>query len=1101
MTEKYTQGKVRDFQLNMEDSALLAECFNSFDDSDSWPDGFTGGSDVTAQRVFDSQKKNRDIRVLVAFKDDKIVGYCNVCDSNRDSEAAYVGLLGVDPHYQGQGFGKALLIEAAETAAKVGKRRIDLHTWAGNLKALPLYKRTGYNWVPATRVLMESHIPGILGNKMFHEFFEKYDWYDSFKREIRQETDDIIEESLGVFKYHFEGENGDFLDVTVDREAKGICGFRLAFNGETISASVKPNTHVGYIGYKEYPVELTIENGWESEVQYSLELQTSPHFSTRLNDESTGLLASGESTTLRGIYSVSHEARPIDRETNSDEKIGTQAEWKLKLGSHEISLFSGLIPTTPIMVRSGPFHPSLIPNGSDEIGLSAFNNTATEVKGEILLTPPDGVTVSSKKIEFTLSPGDVSEELVTISLEKDVGTLLNIDLEVYLEDEGKKQQVEKRNFSIPVLGISGAVVYKGLDNRIVLENETFRAQMLGLPSLGFNRFEHKTMHQLIGGWHILGLEEGYPFPSGGGEWSRMDPEIHLENGDGFAEVRMTADSQERPGLRYHVSYRIQSGTNLLETIVRYENIGKSNLNDLGIRLGGWFGGVFDHAIIPLRGELYDIGSIDWSGYPHLPKNPKDFHEAWYAFYRHQEKLLVGYIWDPEHVEEARLRRGYSIPRIEYRLPTLHPGESIEKIPLRLYIGDGDWRKVRSLYRKIYRIPEPITEIFDIRSDLEVEISPKSSKQRRKIPNPMLVDRSKTNYHELRLRVTPEDPIDGTIHLRMPDGLLANGKQELQIQVPEVCMDKPFSYPLKITSTDDCSWFRRNGELEIRFRSRNFRIPLTALVYDSALNVERTKTKEEGVSLHSLTTGGYIIAACPEQAGTLVKFHKEGEPNTFYDTFPKVGPFIWWEKVYSGISPMIVGLEVWDWETALQKEVWKISKKKVGPWVGFTMTSTLEYCPGLKGVTVSYRYLILPGTPVLSVEFETKNTSKQWKRPFTGYRGIPTPGGTALNRVHTIKDNRRLIYEPNTQGVDLWTGRDSWGAYESPSDGTVLGIISAYKWDQLVYVDTLGEKAQNFGVRERRALKSGESTSMNSYLVITDDVDTVEALKDLPEVLE
>jgi len=1085
----------------MEDSALVAECFNSFNDSDSWPDGFTGGRVITAQRVYDQQKKSRNIRVLVAYKDDKIVGYCNVGDSNQNPEAAYVGLLGVNPHYQGQGFGKALLIEAAETAAKAGKRRIDLHTWAGNLKALPLYKRTGYNWVPATRVLMESHIPGILGNEMFRPFFERYDWYDSFKREIKQETDDIVEDDLGVFKYFFEGDDGDSLEVTVDREAKGICGFKLTFDRETISASVKPKTHVGYIGFREYPVELTITNGRNSEIEYSLQLQNCTHFITKVEGEASGQLDAGESTKVSGVYSVSNEARPIDRETNADEKIATQAEWKLKLGTDEISLFSGLIPTTPVMVRSGPFHPTLRPNGSDEVGLSAFNNTTMDLRGEIQLTPPDGATISSKKLEFALAPGEVIEQPITISLEKDIGTLLNIDLEVHLEDEGKKQRVEKKDFSIPVLGASGAVVYKGLDNRIVLENENIRAMMLGLPTIGFNRFEHKTLHRLAGGWHVMGLEEGYPFPSEGGEWSRMDPEIQLENDDSFAEVRMTADSQERPGLRYHVTYRIQCGTDLIEAIVRYENIGDSDLEDLGMRLAGWFGGVFDHAIIPLRGQLYDIGSVDWSGYPQIPKDPEDYHETWYACYRHQERFLIGYIWDPEHVAEARLRRGLTIPRIEYRLPTLKPGEFLEKVPLRLYIGDGDWRKVRSLYRKIYGIPEPVTEVLDIRSDLEVEISPKSSKLLRKVPSPILIDRSKTNNHELRLRVTHEDPIKGTIQLSMPDGLLANGEKQLEIQVSEVYIDKPFSYPLKITTTDDTSWFRKNGEIVIRFESRNYRAKIDAVVYDSKLNVDRTKIVEEGVALHSLTSGEYTIAACPEQAGTLVKFHKDGESNVFFDTFPKVGPFIWWEKVYSGISPMIVGLEVWDWETALQKEQWTLMKKKVGSWVGFTMTSTLQHCPGLKGLTVSYRYLLLPGTPILSVEMEMQNTTQQWKRPMLGYRGIPTPGGTAVNRVHTERGGRRLVYEPTAQSVDIYAGRDAWGAYESPADGTVLGIISAYKWDELVYVDTLGEKAQFFGVRERRALNAGESTSLNSYLVITDDVDTVEALKDLPEVVE
>lgn len=1101
MTDKHTHGKVRDFQLDMEDSARLAECFNSFNDSDSWPGGFTDGRTLTAQRIFESQQKRKDIRVIVAYQDDKIVGHCNVCDSSQDDEAAYVGLLGVNPHYQGQGYGKALLIEAAETAAKAGKRRIDLHTWAGNLKALPLYKRTGYNWVPATRVLMESHMPGILGCNLFRPFFEKYDWYDSFKREIKQETDDIIEENLGVFKYHFEGENGDFLDVTVDREAKGICGFHLTLDGKSHSVQIRSKTHIGYIGFREYPVELVIENGGDTELSYSINLETSKHLSVELKDEHSGMVSAGEIAEVRCFYSIATGARPIDRETNADEKIPTQVEWKLKLGTQEISLFNGLIPTTPVMIRAGPFHPTIRPGGTEMIGLSALNNTSMGLKGEIILTSPENVVVNPEKIEFTLEPGEVVEEPITIFLEAEVGTLLTLGLAVNLDDEGTRSCVESKGFNIPVLGMSGAVAYRGLDDRIVLETENIRAIMLGLPAFGFNRIEHKTMFRLLGGWQVMGLEVGYPFSSEGGEWSRLDPAIQLESRGDSAEVRMTADSLERPGLRYQVTYRIQSGTNLLHTIVRYENIGDSELNDLGMRTTGWFGGIFDHAIIPLKGKLYDLGSVDWSGYPQIPKAPEYYHESWLAAYRHQERFLLGYIWDSEDVEEVRLRRGMNVPRIEYRFPRLAPGESVEKDLLRLYLGSGDWREVRSLYRRLYGIPEPITEVYDIRSDFEVEISPKSSNQLRKVPSPIIVDKSKTNNHELRLRVTHEDPIDGRIELRMPDGLLANGESQLQIEVPGTAIDQPFSFPLKIATTDDSTWLRRNGEIVIHFKSRNYRMPLVAVVYDSALKIEREKTVEDDVTLHSLSTGGYTIGVCPEHCGSLVRYRKNGEQSVLYDTFPKVGPFIWWEKVYSGLNPTIVGLDVWDWETALQKETWTLSKEKVGPWVGYKVTSNLKYSPGLKGVTVSFRYFLLPGTPILSVEFTTDNTSNQWKRPSVGYKGIPTPGGNALNIVHTTRDNRRIVYEPHANQAEVFAGREGWGAYENPSDGTVLGIISAYKWDEILYTDTLGEKAQIFGVRERRALKAGEKTSINSYLVITEDVDTVEQLKDLPEVIE
>ncbi|MDF1539452.1 MAG: hypothetical protein P1Q69_11180 [Candidatus Thorarchaeota archaeon] len=91
MSRHQTADKVRDFEITMEDAGRLAECFNSFDDSDSWPGGFTGGNPYTAKRIFEDMQKGTDLRTLVAYSEDKIVGHCNVVNSALDTEAVYVG--------------------------------------------------------------------------------------------------------------------------------------------------------------------------------------------------------------------------------------------------------------------------------------------------------------------------------------------------------------------------------------------------------------------------------------------------------------------------------------------------------------------------------------------------------------------------------------------------------------------------------------------------------------------------------------------------------------------------------------------------------------------------------------------------------------------------------------------------------------------------------------------------------------------------------------------------------------------------------------------------------------------------------------------------
>ncbi|MFW9768242.1 MAG: hypothetical protein ACFFEM_05425, partial [Candidatus Thorarchaeota archaeon] len=910
-----------------------------------------------------------------------------------------------------------------------------------------------------------------------------------------------VEDEIGVFKYQFEGENGDLLSVNIDREAKGICSFLLTLDGNTLSASVRPKNHTGYIGYGQYPVELTIENNLDEELNFTIEVTPEKDIDFQIEGSTSGQIALGESFSKTGVYSISSSTRPIDRETNASEKVPTYAEWALTFGERTISLYSGLIPVEAITVTTGPNYPSIPKGGSVTIGLGARNNTSKKQQGEIVLAPPKGVSLFPEKLKFKLEPGEAIEEQVTISDENHDGDLVSIDYSLDLDYKGTPERVSSKNLSLPAIGVKGAVVYKDLEGKIILETESIRAIMNERPTMGFRSFNYKPLNRLLGGWHILGVELGYPFPSGGDEWSRLIPEIEMKASDGYCEVRMRGEFQERPGLCQTLIYRLYSGVNYIETISELENFGDSKIDNLGLRSLGWFGGVFDQGFVPLRGEIYNLESVEWGGWRQLPKSAKEYHEPWIAMHRHQERLLIGYLWDSEHAEDVKTMRGWDVSRAEYRLPDLNPGEKLTKVVHRMYIGDGDWRKVRALYRSQNGIEEPSTEMVDLRSDLEVEISPKKSGFRRKTPSPILLDKSKENDYELQLRLIHETPLDAVIFVKLPDGVTVNSRSELEIRVDEVGLDKPFSHPLKIRVSKEGSWTRENGELVIHFKSRIYRTPLSAVVFDSSLDVDRKVTESENATLHSLSTGGYTIGACPEQGGSLVKFGAEGGESVLYDTFPEVGPFVWMNKVYSGLNPMIIGMNVWDWESALQKETWEVSNEQIGPWVGFKAASTLTHSPGIKGMKTTVRYLLLPGTPLANVHISVTNTSKQWNKPLLGFKGIPKPGGDMCSRVHTVKERQRLIYEPTTIGVDLFAGRSSWGAYESPSDGTVLGILSAYKWDEVVYVDTLSEKAQTFGLRERRALKPGETTRLEGYLVITDNVETVKMLSDLPEVFE
>ncbi len=71
----------------------------------------------------------------------EIVGYFSL---GWFGDTAFLARLAVKPSWQGQGIGRALLVQGVQLAQQAGMRRMLLGTQASNLRALQLYRRTGF---------------------------------------------------------------------------------------------------------------------------------------------------------------------------------------------------------------------------------------------------------------------------------------------------------------------------------------------------------------------------------------------------------------------------------------------------------------------------------------------------------------------------------------------------------------------------------------------------------------------------------------------------------------------------------------------------------------------------------------------------------------------------------------------------------------------------------------------------------------------------------------------------------------------------------------------------------------------------------------------
>jgi hypothetical protein len=134
----------------------------------------------------------------------------------------YVELLNVRPDYHGRKIGKMLVLQAVQKTIELGWPRIDLFTWPGNVKAVPLYKKCGFFWAKredSTHLL--NFIPTVLQTEVLQDYFKDIDWYEDSARTIEVKPDGRKENNFNYFEYLWE-KAGRQLRVEFEQTGRGI---------------------------------------------------------------------------------------------------------------------------------------------------------------------------------------------------------------------------------------------------------------------------------------------------------------------------------------------------------------------------------------------------------------------------------------------------------------------------------------------------------------------------------------------------------------------------------------------------------------------------------------------------------------------------------------------------------------------------------------------------------------------------------------------------------------------------------------------------------------------------------------------------------------
>ncbi|WP_335871512.1 GNAT family N-acetyltransferase [Bacillus sp. 2205SS5-2] len=225
-----------------------------------------GDSSVsTEQSVLDQEANSTNLHLFLALVGEEVVGYCSLSQYREDEGALYIPLLNVHPQYQGLKVGKQLVLKAVEKTIESGWPRLDLYTWAGNTKAVPLYKKCGFFWEDRddTTHLM-NFIPSVLQLSYLKPFFDKHDWYSTSQRVLEVKPDGFKQGEHTLYEYKWEADQ-EFVSIQFERTGRGIRRI------ETNELSIEMNlADFKYLEKEEHFVQYKILNKTSSPLHVTL---------------------------------------------------------------------------------------------------------------------------------------------------------------------------------------------------------------------------------------------------------------------------------------------------------------------------------------------------------------------------------------------------------------------------------------------------------------------------------------------------------------------------------------------------------------------------------------------------------------------------------------------------------------------------------------------------------------------------------------------------------------------------------------------------------------------------------------------------------------
>jgi ribosomal protein S18 acetylase RimI-like enzyme len=1044
---------IRPYAYSEEDAAKLAVMWNESDDQ--WPGTFTGGVPFTAERVREWLDKEIGLAILVVDDParERIVGYGSLWKEHDRENECYVAVLNVHPAYQGRSLARRMLTQMVDLAVDLGYRLMSIGTWPANLKSVPLYKKVGFFWVPDTSVHMENYIPLIRQLPLAERYFERHDWYTTFRRELLQIEDDQRHGAMKVYRYHWE-EDGESLSVVIDREAKAVAG-------------LETNDLCAYVEMAEiepahglpYPIRWRVTNRRDEPVNVSMLANGDPGI--QISQQSALLLGPGQEQVVEGRFTVSPDIKPVRKDWPAP-RVNTV----LVFGGDVIELGSGVRPRPAIEISTEPAYPVLLPGQPRTVHVQLRNQLERPVDGFISLAPQAGLQTDWENLrqDFNLEAKGFSGLPLTVSYDRPGAIPLRFSTTFAVDEE----QVRSRPERVPLLSLppGGVVADVGADAQegevIVVENELFRLRCRteGGRCAVLDKFNDRTVSSIR-------EDLGPPFVPSELWFKAYD--LALEQEDGQVKAILTARSSNFPGLTFTKEITV-SGSPLMTLQYRVFNEG-SNAHTVQLNPSFWLGEKQRARLTLPRAErlIRERAALFASIHGDVPEKPEGMAERWLAW--SVDGFTIGLIWDKD-VEKHEF--GWSSMDFDRSSMTLEPGTVREMRPFYIYAGPGDWPEVQRAWARIIGQPERAQRLPpQPRHKLELEFD----------PSPVMLAQDRASV-TLRADNVRELPLEGRVVVEPPEGWEA---EPHEFALEELKQNQPLVAQLELKASE-ADIGASTGELRLTGNRFDLTQPFTLIrLGDEGVPVRVHELAQDDGPRFLIDNGWSRWQIAPNYHSGVISWHLgDSDTNHLLCAFPQEagGELGWLKPWFGGIQPMLMPADREEgWPGKLHQErftaqICQRTDERGLNWSGLCLSAPLQR-EEFQGLRADIAYLTVGRSNLLKVVYRLTNETGIFRRAIPGLLTFCQPDGRFDNAtLYADSVERKRV--PDT----TWIVTGAWGAATNPESGRTLVAVKRTPEAWMELSDWGQDGGHVFGFMRSR-ISPQSSVEMVVFLALTD----------------